>query len=182
MDGPAELLRDFVNTYDVEGDTDELASPAELAVWLRERRLISDTDRAVDDDWALAVNLREGLRSVLRHGRSRSSLPAAVPAELDAALAALPMRVTLVDGTPASEPLGKGATRGIGLLAAAILQAHADGGWPRLKVCAEDTCQWAFIDSSKNRSRSWCSMRVCGNRTKTRAYRARRQQHSPAPS
>jgi predicted RNA-binding Zn ribbon-like protein len=68
--------------------------------------------------------------------------------------------------------------RGLGLLASAVLGAHADGTWPRLKVCSEDTCQWAFIDSSKNRSRSWCSMRVCGNRTKTRAYRARRQQEA----
>ena len=63
--------------------------------------------------------------------------------------------------------------RRLGLLAAAVIDAHAAGTWPRLKVCVEDTCQWAFIDSSKNRSRSWCSMRICGNRTKTRAYRAR---------
>ncbi|MCW2878904.1 MAG: hypothetical protein JWQ95_3004 [Sphaerisporangium sp.] len=182
MNGPAELLRDFVNTYDVEGDTDELASPAELALWLRERALISDADRAVDDDWALAVNLREGLRSALRHNHSRDAAPEAMTAELDAALAALPMRITLVNGSPESQPLTTGAARGLGLVAAAILAAHADGGWPRLKVCNEGTCQWAFIDSSKNRSRSWCSMRVCGNRTKTRAYRARRQQGAARPS
>ncbi|MFC4529615.1 CGNR zinc finger domain-containing protein [Sphaerisporangium dianthi] len=192
MDGPAELLRDFVNTYDVEADADELASPAELAVWLRERELISETDRAVDEDWALAINLREGLRAALRHQGSADATsagmaaevetdaaPAGMAAELETALAALPLRVRLAEGrTPVPEPLGAGAARGVGLLAAAILSAHADGGWPRLKVCAQDTCQWAFIDSSKNRSRSWCSMRVCGNRTKTRAYRARRR-HTP---
>ncbi|MGW2158652.1 CGNR zinc finger domain-containing protein [Nonomuraea sp. NPDC001699] len=37
------------------------------------------------------------------------------------------------------------------------------------------TCQRAFIDTSGNRSRSWCSMRVCADRTKTRAYRARKR-------
>ncbi|MFG1873786.1 CGNR zinc finger domain-containing protein [Sphaerisporangium sp. NPDC049003] len=178
MDGPAELLRDFVNTYDVEGDTDDLASPAELAVWLRERGLISETDRAVDDDWALAIGLREGLRSALHHDQG----PGAMTSGLDAALAALPMRVTLAGGAPACEPLSTGATRGLGLLAAAVLDAHARGDWPRLKVCAEGGCRWAFIDSSKNRSRSWCSMRICGNRTKTRAYRARRQQDEPHTS
>ncbi|MFC4584574.1 CGNR zinc finger domain-containing protein [Sphaerisporangium corydalis] len=177
MDGPAELLRDFVNTYDVEGDTDELASPAELAVWLRERGLISGSDRAVDDDWALAVHLREGLRTVLRHGHEAAPAPVA---DLDAALAALPVRVTLASGAPEAEPLGTGATRGLGLLVKAIMDARAGGGWHRLKVCASDTCQWAFIDASKNRSRAWCSMRVCGNRTKTRAYRARRQAPAPA--
>ncbi|MFC6541023.1 ABATE domain-containing protein [Nonomuraea salmonea] len=34
-----ELVRDFVNTFDVETQTDELSSPAELALWLRERDL-----------------------------------------------------------------------------------------------------------------------------------------------
>ncbi len=42
-------------------------------------------------------------------------------------------------------------------------------------VCSSDTCQWAFYDRSKNRSGRWCSMQVCGNRTKTRAYRARQR-------
>ncbi|MGH2778535.1 MAG: CGNR zinc finger domain-containing protein, partial [Actinomycetota bacterium] len=31
----------------------------------------------------------------------------------------------------------------------------------------------AFYDHSKNRSGKWCTMRVCGNRAKTRAYRER---------
>jgi predicted RNA-binding Zn ribbon-like protein len=60
-------------------------------------------------------------------------------------------------------------------LAAAMMTCLAEGTWTRLKVCQEDTCRWAFLDTSKNRSRAWCSMRVCGNRTKTRAYRARRR-------
>ncbi|WP_433349586.1 CGNR zinc finger domain-containing protein [Microtetraspora malaysiensis] len=197
MTGPAELLRDFVNTYDVESDVDDLASPAELTVWLRERDLIQDTDRAADDDLALAVRLREGLREALR--RNHDATPYEIGEGLEAALAAFPLRVTLVGGVPILEPaayvprggpgssgtLGPsgaptassegGVSVGLSRIAAAIPAAHAEGMWPRLKVCAESTCQWAFIDSSKNRSRSWCSMRVCGNRTKTRAYRARRQ-------
>ena len=48
----------------------------------------------------------------------------------------------------------------------------ADGTWRRLKACREDTCQWAFYDRSKNRSGTWCSMAVCGNRAKARAYRS----------
>ncbi|WP_067178624.1 CGNR zinc finger domain-containing protein [Microtetraspora niveoalba] len=182
MTGPAELLRDFVNTYDVESDVDDLVSPAELTVWLRERNLIRDADRAADDDLALAVRLREGLRDALRH--NHDATPYEIGEGLEAALAALPLRVTLSGGAPALEPALSGshtasitgdAAGGLARIAAAIPAAHAEGMWPRLKVCAESTCQWAFIDSSKNRSRSWCSMRVCGNRTKTRAYRARRQ-------
>ncbi|ETK35785.1 CGNR zinc finger domain-containing protein [Microbispora sp. ATCC PTA-5024] len=181
MTGPAELLRDFVNTYDVEQDADELASPAELSVWLRERGLVGADDRAVDEDLALAAHLREGLRHALL--RNHDGGPYAVPPDLDAALAALPVRVTLDGGTPALTPLTDGVGGGLARIAAMIAATHADGTWPRLKVCAESTCQWAFIDSSKNRSRSWCSMRVCGNRTKTRAYRARRHaEGTPRPS
>ncbi|WP_188194418.1 CGNR zinc finger domain-containing protein [Nonomuraea sp. SYSU D8015] len=158
MSFPAELIRDFVNTYDVESDTDELASPAELALWLRERGLAGLRDRATDDDLLIAHALREGLRAALRRE------PAALPA--------LPLRVrTGHDGRPELTPVDHGVAGGLARIAAAALGA----GWDRLKVCAEGTCQWAFIDSSKNRSRSWCSMRICGNRTKTRAYRARKR-------
>jgi predicted RNA-binding Zn ribbon-like protein len=49
----------------------------------------------------------------------------------------------------------------------------ADGTWSRLKACRAADCRWAFYDRARNHSRHWCSMEVCGNRTKARAYRAR---------
>ncbi|WP_336211155.1 CGNR zinc finger domain-containing protein [Nonomuraea sp. LPB2021202275-12-8] len=153
----AELIRDFVNTYEVEADSDELGTPAELAVWLRERELIGQADRATDDDLATAIALREGLRAALR-GEAVIELPV------------LPLRVAF-GVRPGLVPVAGGVAGGLAGIAAAV----TDSSWDRLKVCAEDSCQWAFVDSSRNRSRSWCSMRVCGNRTKTRAYRARKQ-------
>ena len=54
-------------------------------------------------------------------------------------------------------------------------RAMADGTWPRLKACAAHNCEWAFYDTSKNRSRTWCNMAVCGNREKARAYRQRQR-------
>ena len=57
---------------------------------------------------------------------------------------------------------------------AAASAAQETGEWDRLKVCLSDECLWAFYDRSRNRSRHWCSMDVCGNRAKTRAYRAKR--------
>ena len=62
----------------------------------------------------------------------------------------------------------------LGRVLAASFTAIADGSWRRLKACRNHGCRWAFYDYSKNRSASWCSMQLCGNRTKTRAYRARR--------
>jgi len=48
-----------------------------------------------------------------------------------------------------------------------------DGTWARVKACVADDCQWAFYDSSRNRSGRWCDMAVCGNREKVRTYRSR---------
>jgi hypothetical protein len=62
----------------------------------------------------------------------------------------------------------------VGRVLAATFLATLDGTWKRLKACRNHDCRWSFYDYSKNRSASWCSMQLCGNRTKTRAYRARR--------
>ena len=55
---------------------------------------------------------------------------------------------------------------------AVALGAMLDGTWGRLKACRN--CRWSFYDYSPNRSATWCSMQLCGNRTNTRAYRRRR--------
>jgi predicted RNA-binding Zn ribbon-like protein len=56
-------------------------------------------------------------------------------------------------------------------LAAAALATSDDVS--RVKECASDTCNWLFLDVSKNRSRRWCDMKDCGNRAKARRHRAR---------
>jgi predicted RNA-binding Zn ribbon-like protein len=43
----------------------------------------------------------------------------------------------------------------------------------RVRECASERCAWLFLDRSKNRSRRWCDMTVCGNRTKARRHYAR---------
>jgi predicted RNA-binding Zn ribbon-like protein len=41
----------------------------------------------------------------------------------------------------------------------------------RVGVCADDRgCGWLFFDTSRNRTRQWCSMRGCGNRAKARRH------------
>jgi|SRR5437868_5683069 len=163
MAGPAELLRDFVNTCDLAADTDELSSPAELALWLRDRGLAGTGDRASDEDLGTALVLREGLRAAL--GRGPYELPV------------LPLVVVAGD-TPKLSPAEEGVRGALAMISVAVVESQGDASWARLKVCGETGCRWAFVDSSKNRSRSWCSMRICGNRAKTRAYRARRHGES----
>ena len=43
----------------------------------------------------------------------------------------------------------------------------------RVRTCAADTCEWLFLDTTKNRTRRWCDMKVCGNREKVRRFRSR---------
>jgi predicted RNA-binding Zn ribbon-like protein len=45
----------------------------------------------------------------------------------------------------------------------------------RLRECAADDCGWIFIDTSRNRSRRWCSMSSCGNRAKVQQFRQRQR-------
>jgi len=45
----------------------------------------------------------------------------------------------------------------------------------RIRSCDADTCRWLFLDTSKNHTRRWCNMRVCGNRMKARRFQARRE-------
>jgi predicted RNA-binding Zn ribbon-like protein len=164
----APLLRDFVNTYDVQCDIDEFGAPSDLSGWLAEHGLAAPGVRADEADLATAVALREGLRAaMLAHQEPTARRP-----DLDDLLASLPLRMSLHG--PALVPVHDGARGALAGVAAAVMAAAADGTWPRLKLCHAASCRWAFLDTSKNRSRTWCSMRMCGNRTKTRAYRARR--------
>ena len=56
---------------------------------------------------------------------------------------------------------------------AAVFLTSTD--FSRLRSCANPRCRWVFLDTTKNGSRRWCSMAVCGNRDKLRRFRRRRQ-------
>jgi predicted RNA-binding Zn ribbon-like protein len=49
----------------------------------------------------------------------------------------------------------------------------------RVKVCPGESCGWLFVDRTRNGSRRWCEMEVCGSRAKMRRYHRRRQEGSP---
>jgi len=71
------------------------------------------------------------------------------------------------------EPEAAGVSAALGRLLAVIERSAAQGTWDRLKACRWHTCEWAFYDHTKNHSGTWCTMDVCGNRAKARAYRER---------
>ncbi len=171
--GRLELVRTFLNSVDLESREDDFSTPAQLADWLAERGLLPRDARLGPGDLEEAIEFRETLRAVLEsnadHGDSDTALR-----RLDAIAARIPLRVQLA-GHPRHEPEGKdGVHAALGRLLGIAYEAAIEGTWRRLKVCRSDTCRWAFYDSSRNRSGTWCTMAICGNRMKGRVFRRRR--------
>ena len=167
------LLEEFVNSHSIHSGRDALAEAPRAIAWMRE--LGFETCDPDPHELARVREVREALRSLLLANNGGEADPEAV-AVLDAAARAAPLRVAFApDGSAGLEPAGDGAGALIGRVLAAVQRAHADGSWPRLKACAAHDCLWAFVDGSRNRSRTWCDMAACGNRAKARSYRARRR-------
>jgi predicted RNA-binding Zn ribbon-like protein len=142
------LVLDFLNTVDVEAGSDVIEDPVRWAGWLAERDLVPGEVAPGE------------VRATLR---AAAGDPTATPVRVTA-----PAVVTVVEGTPRVE-----ARDVAGAVLAAASRLAVLGSWDRVKICPADDCRWAFYDRSRNHSRTWCSMQVCGNREKARAWRER---------
>jgi predicted RNA-binding Zn ribbon-like protein len=169
-----DLVVDFVNTRDIDRETDELATPAVLAAWLAGRKLLPEGVGLAAADLGQAIELREALRDALLAHNGAGANVEAGPLEQVAERGRLSVRFG-VDGTVRLEARAGGFAGALAQLLVPIARAAADGTWERVKACAADDCQWAFYDRSRNRAGRWCDMAVCGNRTKVRAYRSKRR-------
>jgi predicted RNA-binding Zn ribbon-like protein len=169
-DADVELVRSFANTVDVEDHTDRLASSDEFRSWLRDQGLAGAEESIGDGDLDLARELRWALRAEMASHHDDVPDPAARES-LDRLAADLPVRI--VPSTGGLEPVADGSRGALTRVLASTQTLVRAGVWNRLKVCPDDGCAWAFFDESRNRSRRWCSMDVCGNRHKVRAYRDR---------
>jgi predicted RNA-binding Zn ribbon-like protein len=166
---PLELVRDFVNTADLEAGEEKLADAHALQYWLVFHGLAELRDRATASDLEQAVALREALRELLRAHTGVDADAERASRVLDEAARRLGLQIRFADGAIAFVP----RARGLGGVLAAVATTMADGSWARLKACRSDTCRWAFIDTARNHSRQWCDMNVCGNREKARRFRSR---------
>jgi predicted RNA-binding Zn ribbon-like protein len=172
--GDLEIVRAFVNTRDVEEETDSLSGPEGLRDWLATQGLMEGDAPVRADDVGLAHDVREAIRALLLCNNEGCDPDRKVVLALNdaAALAQLSVRFH-EDGSAHLEPTVPGVPGALGRLLAIVYGSRREGSWDRLKVCRSDTCRWAFFDESKNRSRHWCSMAVCGSQSKARAYRRR---------
>jgi predicted RNA-binding Zn ribbon-like protein len=175
------LLYDFVNTLDerrfmengtLHGGGDEIATPPLLANWMRARGLLGPHARIKATEHRAALDLRKALREFLRNPPDQRPRAEAAARKLTAASRAFPLALAVSDtgsvelvSMPGSSVLGRVLAQMVGLAGKDRLD--------RLKTCASDECHWIFFDRSKPSNRHWCSSARCGNRQKTRTYRAR---------
>jgi predicted RNA-binding Zn ribbon-like protein len=167
--GALELVRGFVNTLDITGGTDELASRSELRRWLVVNRLATRQVEVSDAETRRAVALREALRAMLFANNGGPVDPHALEVlNAEAARTRPVIRFAAADGV--IEGRANDVDGAFGRLLGIVFTSMARGDWTRMKACENDTCRWAVYDRSKNHSKRWCSMSECGGRAKAREY------------
>ena len=176
--GRLGYVQAFLNSFwDLEGGgAERWATPAAYARWLADRGFAARGVGEGEVERAIAV--REALRALALANHDDAPAPPALAA-LDEVAAVLGpaggLRPRFAAGADRLEPAGDGPDAALALALGVVLAARADGTWRRMKACPHAHCGWAFYDRSRNRSSQWCSMRICGNRTKAEAFRNRRR-------
>jgi predicted RNA-binding Zn ribbon-like protein len=176
---PMPLLRvqAFVNTRDIDEETDLLLDAERATQWLRQAELVGPDTTVSPSDLELARTVRESIR-VLLGANSGGPAPSADDlAPIQALTATCPARLgvdptgRLHLGTAAPTTVAEGLVD----LLLVVRDAQRDGTWARLKTCGNPDCAWVFYDRSHSRRGVWCDMAACGNIMKNRSLRARRR-------
>lgn len=167
------LALDVANTVVLRGDPDrtfdrfddaaELPRFAEAASRYRAKELDGQSLTALgaSDVRARVVELRESIDRLFRAsaGKKQPCTPD-LPDFLTASAR------SLRNAPPAPSGLDLGAA--IAVSALSLLPEVT-----RIRICRN--CRWLFLDRSKNGSRLWCDMAVCGNRQKAKRHYHRRR-------
>jgi predicted RNA-binding Zn ribbon-like protein len=185
------LALDFANT--VGGTrarpTEHLHGYEDLLDWARQvgsigdavrRRLARGAERRPQDAAKAlrrAVELREAIFRAFDARAEGRPEPAEAIATIDREARAAAAHRTLrsIDGRVERgwDDEGERLERPIWPIAVAAEELLVATDTPVIKECASETCDWLFIDHSRNRSRRWCDMNDCGNRAKARRFYAR---------
>jgi predicted RNA-binding Zn ribbon-like protein len=177
------LALDVANTVVLRGDArrfDRFEVAAELprfaaaASQFRREELGGRSLAVEDPDTSrhVVLEMREATDLLYRHAVLAGSMDTRHLADMLAACAVgldgepEEIGASGMDFGPAATPLRFEAA--LAISAVSLLQPQRRA---RLRICAH--CGWLFLDLSRNRSRVWCDMAVCGNREKARRHYAR---------
>ena len=178
---------DFMNTLELDEGSlvDRLQTAADATRWLADRGLIHAGAAAPHEAAALERirSVREALREVAHAVAEHRGADAAAIAEVNRAIQARE-RVELVaesDGVSVGHShVGDPLDDALARLADPLVHEISTGNADRVRICANDTCQWVFFDESRAARRRWCDMATCGNRAKAARHRARKKESASA--
>ncbi len=178
-----------------DGEAEYLRDAADLAAWLAEAGLIAppaaggrspvvgdtlagdtvDGDTVDGDTLAGALALREAINAAITTTVTAVSVPDRAVRCVNEWIAAEPGRpaLRLEAGVPVLCVPGAARTpRGaLALIAVDAAELLGTGLRERLRICPGPGCRGRFLDDSPAGRRRWCSMAVCGNRSKAAAHR-----------
>ena len=167
---------DFVHTGTDEHMHELVNDDHDLAAFLR---VVCDVPEVIvgEGDLERARTLRDAiLRCALRVVEG-AGLPRSAVTTINAYAASMPIVPTLgvagdvrLHEATVEQALSTLARDAIALFAELVTKSAGEN---RLRRCAADDCGLFLLDTSRPNNRRWCSMELCGNRNKTRAYRAR---------
>ena len=182
---------DFINTrMIVRGNpTDLLGGYENLVDWLLQAHMVDKTHAvAVMTQWGhedqeqlfeQGVMFRRTLRDMVARIVARKSIADSAIASINHILSRCPGYPQLVykKGGYARQFQSQAAQKD-GLLAP-LAEAASDllcsGKWSLVKKCGNAACILYFYDTTKNHTRNWCSMQLCGNRKKVAAHYQRKR-------
>jgi len=186
-----QLCLDFVNTANNHSRADmkeHLVDYAALIAWAQHAKVLGSADarqlaaeargRPADATAALrrVTELRNALYQVFSTVAAGRQI---IPTDLvpfNAVLARLPQPAQLA-ATPAGPGWNWGAANRLEQSIWPVIWSAAElltsPKRALVRECAGHECTWLFLDTSRNRSRRWCSMEDCGNRAKAQRHYAR---------
>ena len=167
---PGELVRvqGFLNTWSKELEIEDFDTPKAMEQWLRAASLWDGPKHISAQNHHRILEVHHLLRQSVLH-------PDQV-AELAKRQSTLSFKMEFDGaGMPKLQPSGYGYDLVLGRLMSIIYNSRVDGTWSRFKCCALDSCGWAFYDSTRSRTKRWCTMRTCGSRHKAREYYKRKR-------
>ncbi len=188
------LCLDLANTVDkrlTAEPTERLGTYADLVSWAEQagvlrrreaRQLLqaaASRPRRARAALARAKSLREALFGIFSAAANGRPAPDQALAILNAALPDALAGLRVVPSRDGFEWFWSVAERGLDRILPPVLDSAAElltsPDLARVRECGADTCAWLFLDKSRNRSRRWCDMTVCGNRAKARRHYQRRK-------
>jgi predicted RNA-binding Zn ribbon-like protein len=191
-DLPLDLSFDFLNTRELESGApvDHFRTADDAFDWLAhhgvihdelldlERRRARTVPGAGDRALARIRRVRDAMREVTDAIVERRAAASAAVTEVNRALRAREViqLEPAVDGVEVGHRhVGDAIDDGLARLVEPVVREISAGQPQRLRICANDTCRWAFFDDSPTGRRRWCDMATCGNRAKAARHRARRK-------